>query len=121
MRYNSIMNLLSVQGYVIGIIIAVVAVQYAFALFCLLKLAYMDFDKKQYILWNLFILIVFFIGGAVFLVYYKKHPEKKISLNDITATNAETSDEQQETSDMPDAANEPDAEEQTTDIKQSEE
>ena len=75
------MSFLSVQGYVIGIIIAVVAVQYAFALFCLLKLAYMDFEKKLYILWNLFILIVFFIGGTVFLVYYCKHPEKRIKDN----------------------------------------
>ena len=66
------------QPYVVVIIIAVVLLQYAFAIFCLLKLAYMSLSKERYILWNLFILIVFFIGGAVFLVYYSKHPELKI-------------------------------------------
>lgn len=65
------------------IIIAVVLLQYAFAIFCLLKLAYLDLAKKNYILWNLFILIVFFIGGAVFLVYYFKHPELKIPADAI--------------------------------------
>lgn len=69
------MFLNALQPYIIGTIVAVVLVQYAFALFCLLKLAYFDVSKKQYILWNLFILIVFFIGGAVFLVYYFKHPQ----------------------------------------------
>ncbi|MCH5156028.1 MAG: hypothetical protein J1F69_05410 [Clostridiales bacterium] len=61
------------------IIIAVVLLQYGFAVYCLLKLAYMDLSRNMYILWNLFILIVFFIGGAVFLVYYFKHPNLRIS------------------------------------------
>lgn len=69
------MFLSALQGYVVFIIIAVVMLQYAFAVFCLLKLAYMDLTKNRYILWNLFILIAFFIGGIVFLVYYTKHPE----------------------------------------------
>ena len=73
------MFLSAVQPYIVAIIIAVVVVQYAFALFCLLKLAYLDIDKKYYILWNVFILLVFFIGGAVFLVYYYKHPELRLS------------------------------------------
>ena len=72
------MFLSALQPYVVFIIIAVVLMQYAFAIFCLLKLAYMDLDKNRYILWNLFILIVLFIGGAVFLVYYSKHPELRI-------------------------------------------
>lgn len=73
------MFLSAVQPYIVAIIIAVVVLQYAFALFCLLKLAYLDIDKKYYIICNVFILLVFFIGGAVFLVYYYKHPELKLS------------------------------------------
>lgn len=69
---------LGLQTYVVAILIALIVLQYAFALFCLLKLAYFDIERSQFILWNLFILLVFFIGGIAFLVYYYKHPEKKI-------------------------------------------
>lgn len=62
---------------VIGIIIAIVAVQYGIALFCLLKLAYLDLTKKEYVLWNLFILLVFFIGDIAFLIYYSKVKDTK--------------------------------------------
>lgn len=67
----------AMQTYAVVIIIAAIAVQYAFALFCLLKLAYLDITKKEYVLWNLFILIVFFIGGIAFLVYYSKVKDTK--------------------------------------------
>lgn len=67
------------QPWILGIVLPIVIVQYAFALFCLLKLAFFEADTKHYVLWNVFILIVFFIGGAVFLVYYYKHPEKHLS------------------------------------------
>ena len=96
------MFLCALQPYVVLIIIAAVLLQYAFAVFCLLKLAYMDFDKKKYILWNLLILIVFYIGGAVFLVYHNKHPELRIAKDAIAenkdgATEAEkTADEQKQ-------------------------
>ena len=89
------MFLSALQPYVVLIIIAAVLLQYAFAVFCLLKLAYMDFDKKKYILWNLFILIVFYIGGVVFLVYYNKHPELRIA-KDAPAENKEGADEQKQ-------------------------
>ncbi|MBD5132483.1 MAG: hypothetical protein HDT28_07865 [Clostridiales bacterium] len=69
---------LSLQTYIVGIIIGVVVLQYAFALFCLMKLAYFDLERYQYILWNLLILIVFFIGGISFLIYCAKHPEKRL-------------------------------------------
>ena len=62
----------ALQTPVVVAIIIVIAVQYAFALFCLLKLAYLDITKREYVLWNLFILLVFFIGGIAFLVYYYK-------------------------------------------------
>ena len=96
------MFLSAVQPYIVAIIIAVIVVQYAFALFCLLKLAYLDIDKKYYILWNVFILIVFFIGGAVFLVYYYKHPELKLS-NAPTAEQAEQA-QQSEQAEQTDSA-----------------
>lgn len=67
----------SIPTYGLIIIIAVVAVQYGFAIFCLLKLAYLDISKKQYALWNVFILLVFFIGGIVFLAYWSKVKDKK--------------------------------------------
>ena len=72
------MFLSAIQSYVVAIIIVLIVLQYAFALFCLLKLAYFDVSRRDYILWNLFILIGVFVGGAVFLVYYFKHPELRI-------------------------------------------
>ena len=72
------MFLSALQTYIVAILISVIVVQYAFALFFLLKLSYFDLPKTHYILWNLCILVVFFIGGAAFLVYYYKHPEKRI-------------------------------------------
>ncbi len=71
------MIFLSLQTAVVVSIIIVVAVQYALALFCLLKLAYLDITKKEYVLWNLFILLIFFIGDAVFLVYWFKVKDEK--------------------------------------------
>ena len=68
---------LGLPTYAVVIIIAVVAVQYAFALFCLLKLAFLDITKKEYVLWNLLILLVFFIGGIAFLIYYFKVKDTK--------------------------------------------
>ena len=62
---------------IVGIIIAIVIVQYGLALFCLLKLAYLDLTKKEYVLWNVFILIVFFIGDIAFLIYYGKVKDTK--------------------------------------------
>lgn len=58
-------------------IIAVVLVQYALATFCLLKLAFLDISKKEYVLWNLFILLIFFIGDIAFLIYWSKVKDKK--------------------------------------------
>ena len=88
------MFLSALQGYIVAIIVCIVVLQYAFALFCLLKLAYLDLAKKNYILWNLFILLIFFIGGAVFLVYYYKHPELRIPTD--PAENAATTEATEE-------------------------
>lgn len=68
---------LSLETPILIGLIAAVAVQYGFAVFCLVKLAYLDITKKQYILWNLFILLVFYIGGIVFLIWYAKTGKTK--------------------------------------------
>ncbi|MCH5165979.1 MAG: hypothetical protein J1G01_06225 [Clostridiales bacterium] len=86
------MFLSAVQTYVIAIIVSIVVLQYAFALFCLLKLAYFDISRNEYILWNVFILIVFFIGGGVFLFYYFKHPEKRLAKSAGVATDSSATD-----------------------------
>ena len=93
MPYNLIMFLSAIQGYIVATVISVVVLQYAFALFCLLKLAYMDISKRDYILWNVLILLVFFIGGAVFLVYYFKHPEKHVAKEPAIPTGPQDADE----------------------------
>lgn len=71
------MLFLSLSTPIVITIVAIVAVQYAFATFCLLKLAYLDISKREYTLWNLFILLIFFIGGTAFLVYYHKVKDEK--------------------------------------------
>ena len=77
-RYNFGMLIGAVSSkLIVGIIIAIVIVQYGLALFCLLKLAYLDLTKKEYVLWNVFILIVFFIGDIAFLIYYGKVKDTK--------------------------------------------
>lgn len=68
---------LSLEQPVVITLIAIIAAQYAFATFCLMKLATLDLPRKNYVLWNLFILLVFFIGGIVFLVYYSKAKNTK--------------------------------------------
>lgn len=84
---------LSLQTYVTVILISLIAVQYAFALFCLLKLAFFDISKKEYVIWNLLILLVFFIGGAAFLVYYFKHPDKHIAKQEASGSVTQTAEE----------------------------
>ena len=115
------MFLSAVQPYIVAIIIAVVVVQYAFALFCLLKLAYLDIDKKYYILWNVFILLVFFIGGAVFLVYYYKHPELRLSkAQTAEQTEQAQQPEQTEQTDTAQTAEAPDSDKAEVAEEQSE-
>lgn len=101
--YNEIMFLNAIQPYVTAIVIALIVIQYAFALFCLLKLAYFDVTKKQYILWNLLILFAVYVGGIVFLVYYFKHPEKRISkVPDTESVRSETDGESDGSDGQPD-------------------
>ncbi len=68
---------LSLEQPIVISLIAVIAVQYAFATFCLMKLATLDLSRKNYILWNVFILLVFFVGDIAFLIYYFKAGKSK--------------------------------------------
>ncbi len=95
------MNLLSaIQPYVVGIIIGLTVVQYVFAIFCLLKLAYLDITKREYVLWNLFILLVIFIGGIVFLIYLKKGNVQKIPPYMPNADDGATIETEEQTADV---------------------
>lgn len=73
---------LSLEFPIVISLIAVIVVQYGFAVFCLVKLAYLDLPRKTYILWNVFILLAFFVGGIVFLIYYARGgKDKRIEMN----------------------------------------
>lgn len=84
MGYNTSMFISAVSlGWQVVIpIIVCVIVQMPIAMFCLYKLARVDQPLSRYILWNIFIIVVFFIGDAVFLIYYYK--SKNIKLIDMT-------------------------------------
>lgn len=55
----------------------IIVAQYGLALFCLTRLAYVQMSKKSYVIWNLFILLIFFIGDIVFLIYYYGYKKKQ--------------------------------------------
>lgn len=81
------MNMLSLTQTqtIIVSLVAVIFVQYIIATFCLMRLATLDIPRKSYILWNLFILLVFFVGDIAFIVYYYKVKDKlTIRYDDMT-------------------------------------
>lgn len=82
--YNTSMFISAVSlGWQVVIpIVVCVIVQMPIAMFCLYKLARVDQPLSRYILWNIFIIVVFFIGDAVFLIYYYK--SKNVKLIDMT-------------------------------------
>lgn len=101
---------LSLQKSIEITLIVLVTVQYALALFCLLKLAYFDVTKREYVLWNLFIMLVFFVGSAVFLIYYYMHPDKRIGKAPEAQRTSNAQDEpQKETEDKSADGEQPDA------------
>ena len=51
------------------IILPIVLGQYIVAIFALVRLARARLGTPKYIAWNLFILIVFFIGAITFFIY----------------------------------------------------
>ncbi|MDR2202385.1 MAG: hypothetical protein LBP26_06485 [Clostridiales bacterium] len=58
------------------IIIPLALVQYAAALFCLVKLVLLDLPPRRFWPWNLFILLALFVGPAAFLICYFRFRQK---------------------------------------------
>lgn len=68
-------NLLLVDSWVIAA--PIIAAQYVLAVIGLIVLSKRDTSTKAYVLWNIFILLVFFLGSIAFLIYNKARPRKK--------------------------------------------
>ena len=51
------------------ILLPLVLGQYIYATFALVRLARAHLSTPKYVLWNLFILLAFYIGATVFLIY----------------------------------------------------
>lgn len=54
----------------LAILIPLILLQYGFALFCLVKLVFLDLPKKIFFPWNFFILLAVGVGIITFLVCY---------------------------------------------------
>lgn len=67
--------MLSVSVWVI--VAPLVAAQYILAVVGLIALSRRDIPVKNYVIWNIVILLVFFAGSVVFLVYNKIRPKPK--------------------------------------------
>lgn len=61
----------------------IILAQYLYALFALTLLAKSRLKISQYVIWNLFILLVFFAGSTVFIIYYYK--KRKTEAENIIA------------------------------------
>ena len=58
----------------LAVILPVFLVQYAVAVFALTRLALCGFPAKKYVLWNISIVLAFFVGPTAFLIrYYLKY------------------------------------------------
>ena len=55
----------------------ILAAQYILTVAGLIVLSRRDVSVKTYVLWNVFILLVFFIGSITFLIYNKVKPLPK--------------------------------------------
>ncbi len=55
----------------------ILAAQYILTVAGLIVLSRRDVPVKTYVLWNVFILLVFFIGSITFLIYNKVKPLPK--------------------------------------------
>lgn len=78
---------ISSVGTVLFIILPIVLAQYIYATFALVRLARARLSALSYTLWNLFIVLVFFIGSTAFLIYDAK--KKKISVRDKSPDESE--------------------------------
>ena len=59
----------------------VIAAQYLLACITLIVLSKRNCTTKSYVLWNIFILAVFFVGSIVFLVYNAIKPRDRTEEN----------------------------------------
>lgn len=55
---------------IVGIILPLLLVQYVLAIFTLTRLALARLPMRYYVVWNLTILLVVYIGSIAFLIYY---------------------------------------------------
>ena len=60
--------LLSVRP--LAVLLPLVVAQYALAVFALTRLALCRLPAKKYIVWNIAVVLAFFVGPIVFLCYY---------------------------------------------------
>ena len=67
--------MLSVGVWVI--VAPLIAAQYILAVVGLIALSRRELAKKSYVIWNIVILLVFFAGSAVLLIYNKICPNPK--------------------------------------------
>ncbi len=67
--------MLSVSAWVIAA--PLVAAQYILAVVGLIALSRRDIPVKNYVIWNIVILLVFFAGSIAFLIYNKIRPRPK--------------------------------------------
>lgn len=87
------------------IVLPLFLVQYMLAIFTLTRLALARLPVKYYVVWNICILLVFFIGSIVFLVYYygKRKPvaDRIIAEEDARAAAAVRKETQTDDSPLP--------------------
>ena len=78
----------------LAVIMPLSLAQYILAIFTLTRLALARLPIRCYVVWNIVILLVFFVGSAVFLVYYYAHrkpiADKIIAEEDAKAAAAQT-------------------------------
>lgn len=59
------------------ILAPLIAAQYILATVGLIMLSHRDIPTKNYVIWNLVILLVFFVGTITFLIYDRIRPRPK--------------------------------------------
>lgn len=80
----------------LAVVMPLFLVQYILAIFTLTRLALARLPIRCYVVWNIVILLVFFVGSIVFLVYYYAHrkpiADQIIAEEDAKAAAAKTNE-----------------------------
>lgn len=58
---------------IVGIILPLLLVQYVLAIFTLTRLALARLPMRYYVVWNIVVLLVVYVGSIAFLIYYYAH------------------------------------------------